>query len=88
MVKPRGGKPKLAACTPDDVFGAIDKLGGFETLFWSSKHTKIRHLATGHAFGIPRTSPVNKHLLKDFVEEFLVAKCGLDEKDIYKHLWC
>ena len=88
MAKPKGGKPKLAACTPDDVFGAIDKLGGFEIIFESSKHTKIRHLASGHAFGIPRTSPVNKHMLRDFVEKFLVEKCGLKEANVYKHLWC
>jgi len=27
-------------------------------------------------------------MLRDFVEKFLVAKCGLEEKEIYKHLWC
>ncbi|MFH1170853.1 MAG: hypothetical protein V1704_04880 [Candidatus Vogelbacteria bacterium] len=88
MAKPKGGKPKLTACTPEDVFGAIKKLGGFEIRFESAKHTKLIHIATNQAFTIPRHSPVNKHLLKDFVEKFLVGVCHLDEKEIYKHLWC
>lgn len=88
MVKPRGGKPKLAACTPDDVFGALNKLGGFIIKFESPKHTKVTHMATGEASTIPRHSPVNRGLLKDFVKDFLVGKCGLTEKEIYKYLWC
>ena len=88
MAKPKGGKPKLAACTPDDVFNALNKLGGFSITFESSKHTKVTHVATGHASTIPRHSPVNRGLLKDFVEDFLVGKCGLTENEIYKHLWC
>lgn len=88
MAKPKGEKPKLAACTPEDVFSAIKKLGGFKILFTSAKHTKLIHIAIGQAFTIPRHSPVNKHLLKDFVEKFLVRICHLDEKEIYKHLWC
>lgn len=88
MAKPKGDKPKLAACTPDDVFRAIKKLGGFEIRFESAKHTKFVHVATGKASTIPRHSPVNKHLLKDFVGDFLVGACDLDEKEVYKHLWC
>ena len=88
MVKPRGDKPKLAACTPEDVFSAIRKLGGFEIRFESAKHTKLIHLATSQTFTIPRHSPINKHLLRDFVEKFLVGVCHLEEKEIYKHLWC
>ena len=88
MAKPRGGKPKLAACTPDDVFGALKKLGGFEVRFESAKHTKVTHTPTGAASTIPRHSPVNRGLLRDFVEDFLVAKCGFKEEEVYKHLWC
>ncbi|MEK7565358.1 MAG: hypothetical protein AAB501_03940 [Patescibacteria group bacterium] len=88
MAKPKGSKPKLVACTPEDVFGAIKKLGGFKILFESAKHTKLVHIKTGQAFTIPRHSPVNKHMLRDFVEKFLVGVCKLDEKEIYKHLWC
>lgn len=88
MAKPKGGKPKLAACTTDDVFSAIKKIGGFEIRFESARHTKLVHIKTGQAFTIPRHSPVNKHLLNDFVEKFLVEICNLKEKEIYKHLWC
>ena len=88
MAKPHGGKPKLAACTPDDVFGALKKLGAFELRFESAKHTKIVYIPSGAASTIPRHSPVNRNLLKDFVEDFLVAKCGFTEKEIYEHLWC
>ena len=88
MSKPRGDKPKLASCTPEDVFGAIKKLGGFEIRFESAKHTKLIHIATGRAFTIPRHSPVNKYLLKDFVEKFLCGVCHFDEKEIYRYLWC
>jgi hypothetical protein len=88
MAKPRGGKPRLAACTPDDVFGALKKLGGFEISFESAKHTKVTHILTGIASTIPRHSPVNRGLLKDFVEDFLVGKCSLKEEEIYTYLWC
>lgn len=88
MAKPSGRKPKLATCSPDDVFRAIKRIGGFEVVFDSAKHTKVVHLATGHASTIPRHSPVNRHLLKDFVEDFLVKQCGLSESEVYKHLWC
>lgn len=81
-------RPKLASCTPDDVFRTIDKLGGFRTQFQSAKHTKFVHIGTGHAATIPRHSPINRHLLKDFVEDFLVTKCGFTEDEVYEHLWC
>lgn len=88
MAKSKSGKPKLATCTPEDVFGAIEKLGGFKICFKSAKHTKLVHVATGCIFTIPRHSPINRHMLKDFVEKFLVGVCGLDEKEIYRYLWC
>ena len=88
MKKPAGSKPKLAACTPDDVFKAINKLGGFEILIKSAKHTKVRHIESGVAFMIPRHTPVNKHLLRAFVKDVLIAQLGYTEEEIYKHLWC
>jgi hypothetical protein len=84
----KGNKPKLAACTPDDIFRALKKLGGFEIKFESAKHTKVLHVATGHAFTIPRHSPVNRHIVKDLVSDFLVEKAGFTEDKVYKHLWC
>lgn len=78
----------MVSCTPDDVFRALKKIGGFDFRFESARHTKVLHIATGHASTIPRHSPVNRNLLRDFVEDFLVAKAGLKEEDIYAHLWC
>jgi len=88
MRKLSGNKPKLTSCTPEDVFGALRKLGGFEIVYDGAKHTKVRHVPTGKASTIPRTSPINKHLLRDFVEKFLVESCGIEEEEVYKHLWC
>lgn len=80
-------KPKLAACSPQDVFKAIRKLGGF-TFKEGAKHTKVIHTVSGKASTIPRHGTVDRNLLKDFVEEFLVKELGYSEKEIYKHLWC
>lgn len=72
----------------DDIFKAVTKLGGFEIKFESAKHTKIVHIKTGKASVIPRHSPVNRNIVRDFVEDFLVRDLGFEEKEIYKHLWC
>ena len=80
-------RPKLASCTPDDVFKALKRIGGFD-FKEGAKHTKIIHIESGKASTIPRHSVVNRNLLKNFVEDFLVKEAGLSEKDIYKHLWC
>lgn len=53
-----------------------------------TKHGKIEHMATGHCSEIPRHTPINKYLLRDFVEDYLVRKCGLTEEHVYSHLWC
>ena len=87
MPKKSGDRPKLAACSPDEVFRALKKIGGFE-LKEGAKHTKVIHVATGKTSTIPRHAIVNKHLLRDFVGEFLVKDVGLKEEEIYKHLWC
>ena len=83
MAKPKSGKPKLAACTPDDVIRAIRALSGFEIKIEGGKHIKVTHIATGKASVIPRHSVVNKHLLRDFVGDFLVRDVGILEVDIY-----
>ena len=80
-------KPKLATCTPEDVFKALKKLGGFKT-YEGSKHTKVTHLASGQISTIPRHAIVNKYLLRDFVYDFLIKDCGYTEEEIFKHLWC
>ena len=82
-----GDKPKLASCTPDDVFRALKKLGGFKFKN-GAKHTKVIHIASSKTSTIPRQARVNRHLLRDFVEDYLVKDVGLKEDDIYKHLWC
>ena len=87
MGKPKG-KPKLAACTPDEVVKALEKLGGFRIKSEGGPHIKVTHIASGKFSTIPRHSPINKHLLRDFIEKFLVAEIGLHENDIYKYLWC
>lgn len=80
-------KPKLASCSPDDVFKALKKLGGF-TFYEGGKHTKIIHIKTGKTATIPRHSIVDRNLLRDFVEDFLVRDLGYSEEEIFKHLWC
>lgn len=87
MSKPKGDKPKLVSCTPEDVWAALNKLKGFKDKK-GSKHAKVEHIATGHCSEIPRHSPIKRGLLKDFIEDYLVGKCGLTEEEIYKYLWC
>jgi len=78
--------PKLASCTSNDVIKALKKLGGFSVS--ESKHIIIIHIKTGKKSTIPRSKPVNRNLLKDFVEDYLVKELGYSKADIYKHLWC
>ena len=80
-------KPKLAACTPEDVFKALKKLGGF-SFYEGSRHTKVTHIKTGKSSTIPRHSIVNKNLLRDFVEDFLVKDLKYSEEEIFENLWC
>lgn len=80
-------KPKLASCTPQDVFNALNRIGGFE-IVEGSKHTKIKHIASNKCSTIPRHGMVNRNLLKGFVNDFLIKEIGLTEKEVYKHLWC
>jgi hypothetical protein len=83
----KGNEPKLASCAPSDVFKALKKIGGF-SFYEGAKHTKVIHMATGKSSTIPRHGIVNRHLLKDFVEDYLVKDIGLTKEEIYKHLWC
>ena len=87
MAKPSGSKPKLANCKPEDVWQVLKKIGGFKDK-QGTRHNKVEHIATGHCSEIPRHSPINRALLKDFVEDYLVGKCGLSEEEVYKHLRC
>jgi hypothetical protein len=52
------------------------------------KYTIIKHTESGKKSTLPRHNPVDKNLLKDFVEEYLVEELGILEKEIYKYLWC
>jgi len=79
-------KPKLANCTPNDVIKALKKLGGFSVE--ESKHIIIKHTKSGEKSTIPRGNPVNRYLLRDFVEDYLIKTLGYSEAEIYKHLWC
>lgn len=81
-------RPKLANCAPQDIIKALKKLGGFSLDEGAAKHISVKHIATGKKSTIPRAKPVNKHLLKDFVEDYLIRELGYSEKDIFKHLWC
>lgn len=81
-------RPKLANCMPQDVVKTLKKLGGFFVDEAGSKHIIVKHIASGKKSTIPRTKPVDRNLLKDLVEDYLVKELGYSEKDIYKHLWC
>jgi hypothetical protein len=83
----KGNEPKLVSCSPDDIFKALKKIGGF-SFFEGAKHTKVTHITTGKSSTIPRHGTINKHLLKNFVEDYLVKDVGLTKKEIFKHLWC
>lgn len=86
MGKPKG-EPKLSACTPQDVFSALKKLGGF-AFFEGGSHTKVTHIDTGRSSTIPRHGIVKRYLLKSFIDDFLVKECGIDTNELFKHLWC
>ncbi len=81
-------RPKLVNCTPQDVIKTLKKLGGFFVDEAASKHIIVKHIASGKKSTIPRERPVNKHLLRDFIEDYLVKDLGYSEEEIYKHLWC
>ena len=88
MAKVKGGEPKLANCKPNDVFSALNKIGGFRIVFESAKHTKIVHIKSGKSSTIPRHSCINRHLMKGFVDDYLVKELGLTKEEIYRYLWC
>lgn len=81
-------RPKLVNCTPQDIIKTLKKLGGFSLDEGAAKHIGVKHIASGKKSTIPRTKPVNKHLLKDFLEDYLVKELGYSEEEIFKHLWC
>ena len=81
------GEPKLTSCTSNDVFKALRKLGGFG-FFEGAKHTKITHISSGKCSTIPRHSIVNKHLLKDFISDYLEKDLGIKRGEVFKYLWC
>lgn len=87
MAKPKG-IPPLKNCSPDDVFSLVRKLGGLKIKLGGGKHHKITHISSGKVYTIPRRTPINSHLLRDFVKEYLVEILRFSEKEIYKHLWC
>ena len=80
-------KPKLANCSPSDITKVLKKLGDFN-ITEGSNHTKVKHIATGKSSTVPRHNPVNKHLMRAFVKDYLVKELKYTEKDIYKVLWC
>lgn len=80
-------RPKLVNCTPQDIIKTLKKLEGF-SVKEGAKHIIIIHIASGKKSTIPRTKPINRNLLKDFVEDYLVKELLYSEEDIFKHLWC
>lgn len=87
VAKPPGKKPKLVNCKPEDVWSALNKIGGFRDKK-GSKHGKVEHIATGHCSTIPRHSPINRSLLQDFIDDYVIGKCGVSPDEIYAHLKC
>ena len=81
-------KPKLSNCSPKDVFKTLKKLGGFEIIKSGAKHTTIKHISSGKKSTIPRHNPIDRNLLKDFVDDYLIEELGFSEDDVYKYLWC
>ena len=75
----------MADCSVSEVLRALKKLGGF-SVSEGAKHIRVEF--QGKLSTVPRTTPVNRHLMKDFVEDYLVGSCGFSETEIYKHLWC
>lgn len=86
-MRKRRGRPKLANCSHREVVKALNRLGAFK-IAEGSNHIKVTHRKTGKFSTIPRHSPINKHLLKDFVEDYLVKELGYLQEEIYKYLWC
>lgn len=87
MKKGKRGKPKLANCSSKDVIRTLKKLGDF-LILEGTKHIKVIHKPTNKGSTLPRNSPINRHLLKDFVEDYLVKELGFLEEEIYKYLHC
>lgn len=87
MNKKRGREPKLANCSSEDVFRALRKLGDF-SIMQGAKHTVILHQSTKEKSTTPRSFPINRYLLKDFIEDYLIDKIGFSKTEIYKYLWC
>ena len=81
------GRPKLANCSPQDVIKALNKLGAFK-ITEGAKHIKITHLKTGKVSIIPRSNPINRYLLKNFVKDYLIKELNYSEEEIYRYLWC
>lgn len=86
-MKKRKGKPKLANCSPKEVMRALKKMGEF---FFreGKKHIIIIHESTNEQSALPRHSPINRYIMKDFVEDYLVKTIGYSEEEIYEFLWC
>ncbi len=83
-----GEKPKLANCSSRDVIRALKKLGDF-SIEERAKHTRIIHNPTNKKSTLPRRpGKIDRNLLKDFVEDYLVNEIGYSEEEIYKYLWC
>ena len=82
-----GYRRKINNCTPANVLSMFDRLGGFSTKE-CRRHTKVTHDKTSSATLVPRHSKINRHLLRDIIEEYLVAKLGFDEEEVYKNLKC
>ena len=80
-------KPKLASCSPNDVIKALHKLGDFSTSE-GGRHTIIVHNPTGKKSTIPRHPKVNRYLLKDFVEDYLIKELRYSEEEVYQYLRC
>lgn len=80
-------RPPLVNCSPDDVWRAVKKLGEFVEKP-GTKHGKIEHTPTKHCSVVPRHNPVNKNIMRDFVEDYLVGKCGFKLEEVYNVLWC
>lgn len=85
MAKREGSK--FNNCSPDDVFRLFRKLGGFYVKE-GGKHTKVTHIESGKATLIPRAKKVNRHLLNDVIDKYLIEELGYKREDITKNLTC
>ena len=86
-MKKRQGKPKLADCSDRNIKRALNKLGGF-FIKEGSKHTRIVHQETNKCSTIPRSMPINKNIMKSFVNDYLIKELGYSDAIIYQYLWC